>query len=75
MAENMQAAALSLLDLSASMSHGKVGTCIKLKEAPTNVHRCCRNTLEFCQTLVRQNSRFRLNKQNFVGPNFYKAYY
>ena len=37
---------------------------------------CCRNTPEFCQTWVWQNSRFCQTEQNFVGPNFFfhKAY-
>ena len=34
---------------------------------------CCRNTLEFCQTSVWQNSRFCRTEQNFVGPNFLKS--
>ena len=33
----------------------------------------CRNTLEFCQTSVWQNSRFCRTEQNFVGPNFLKS--
>ena len=33
-------------------------------------NQCCRNTLEFCQTSVWQNSRFCQTEQNFVGPNF-----
>ena len=36
-----------------------------------DVKQCCRNTLEFCQTSVWQNSRFCRTKQNFVRPNFF----
>ena len=37
----------------------------------TALQQCCRNTLEFCQTSVWQNSRFCRTEQNFVGPNFF----